>query len=404
MLKSRALPEGFDTTHTLHSPYQGYQNPFEMPTSSLHPSAPGRANDTIRPVIVDSLSQAGQENATTSPISMASGFGDFYTTPNSISTVGNLSPISPASDRSHLFSPPASQGTSPRNVNPFGRSSSFPTISSAYSYIPRVHLPERMPRPRTGSLASPLRSEMSHTAEPIQHELSQPITVTPLGSAPRAVHHRPMQDSSRTIQAYAGFGNEAMADLTPVKPDETTLYSWPSSQGLGIAVPMSHTQFRTNLTGFERPRYGSLTELSQIYDGRVDSSLRAPIQSAPLVAPHDFQLPQQQPNTYSNLSYPQPYERLDQFSHAGHQPFPSAHGISNQTGNSHSVRTQERQPFALHCLPQQEAPKNPVQPRQQTSSLSLQSQEQPGSQPRSEETINREENDLTPKPDEGTKN
>lgn len=112
MLKSRALPVGFDTTHALH-----YMDnpPSQVGTvgSSLfsHPNHHGhdigRSNTTGR---------GWPNNAETeliSPVSMSTSFGDLYSVPGSLAP-GMFSPTSPSSEISQFFTPPMSQGTSLR--------------------------------------------------------------------------------------------------------------------------------------------------------------------------------------------------------------------------------------------------------------------------------------------------
>ncbi|KAL9041457.1 MAG: hypothetical protein Q9214_004104, partial [Letrouitia sp. 1 TL-2023] len=81
MLKSRALPEGFDTTQALHSPYEGYLSSTEtLANPSLYASL-NRGSESIPISTEGSLNQVSQDEGMISPVSMASSFGDYYTTP-----------------------------------------------------------------------------------------------------------------------------------------------------------------------------------------------------------------------------------------------------------------------------------------------------------------------------------
>ena len=166
-MKSRALPDDFDMTQALHSPFgASISQPFSQPYSTPIASPASYAssfNDTgmIRPLMINGLRRESEDDSTISPISISSTFSSFYTPPASIPNSENLSPISPVGERAPFMNHSYSQNNSPRS-NPFSRSSSF-GANFPHPHIPRLQLHDRVSRTRADSLGSPLRSSMSYT-------------------------------------------------------------------------------------------------------------------------------------------------------------------------------------------------------------------------------------------------
>ena len=160
-------------TQTLHSPFgslpQPYSTPLASPSSYTSTFAEG---GMIRPLLIDEFRRQSEDDATISPISMGSTYGNLYTPPGSIPASENLSPISPVSERFNPMSSSISQ-TSPRGTNPF-RSNSFSALY-APQHIPKLHSHERVSRTRAESLASPLRSSMSYSANLLDYGGSQSL-------------------------------------------------------------------------------------------------------------------------------------------------------------------------------------------------------------------------------------
>jgi len=141
--------------------------PLASPVSYL----PAYHDGTImRPLMMEGLRRQSEDEMTTSPMSMSSAYGNFFTPPGSVVTSDNVSPVSTTSDRP-WNAMPGSLNTSPRNSNPFTRSSSF---STAYHHpqIPRLQLHDRVSRTRAESLGSPLRSSMSYTGNALDYRAS----------------------------------------------------------------------------------------------------------------------------------------------------------------------------------------------------------------------------------------
>lgn len=168
-MKSRALPEDFDMTHALHSPFNpginqpyahSYSTPMQSPAS--YSSAFNESGLVRPPLIVSGLRRDSEEESTISPISISSTFNTFYTPPGSIAASENMSPVSPSAERAPFNASPYHQGSGHRASNPFSRSGSFST--GIGSHIPRLHLAhDRFARSRAESLQSPLRTSMSYT-------------------------------------------------------------------------------------------------------------------------------------------------------------------------------------------------------------------------------------------------
>lgn len=210
MLKSRSLPEDFDMTQVLYSPY-GSQPPPGAPLASPnnffsnHPEA-----GALRPLVIENMKRSVDDDYVSSPLSPSSTYGNCFAPSGTGATSNdNISPVSAASDRAAFFASLSnSQTSSPRTSNPFTRSSSF---SAAYPranhpQIPRLQLHDRVSRSRAESLGSPLRTSISYTGNPLdygdglsssgmnipyssQHGLGSPVPQSPLDntSAPYGI-------------------------------------------------------------------------------------------------------------------------------------------------------------------------------------------------------------------------
>ena len=285
MLKSRALPEGFNATHALHSVYEGNPSFLELQTpNSIYPPTI-REGHPMRPLSTDTLSRMNENDGTISPISIASSFGDFYPTPGSLSTAENPSPISPASDMSHYFTPPTPQGTSPQGSNPFAGSDSFPNVYQTYQPNPRSSRQDTLSQSRKGSLASPLWMGMPRPAGTITQNAAD---VENLQSPVPLNEHRGRDVTAEIDMGLEGnviYGGVFGSQFTAAHHSIMRQRTWSLQHELGAGLPGG--SFANPMEAIPRPRFGSLTGLSQLYHTQT---LRD-IQSAPLAAPPDFQLP-----------------------------------------------------------------------------------------------------------------
>ena len=181
MMKSRALPDDFDMTQALNSPFGTLPQPYSTPMASPSSFASGFVETgTIRPLMIDSMRRQSEDDITMSPLSINSAYGGFYTPPGSVGASSqNISPaVSPVSERPNLTSHGPAQMHNQRGATQYFRSSSFSTGSRApqhsHPYVPRLQVHDRAGRARAESLASPLRSSMSYSGNALDYsELQQ---------------------------------------------------------------------------------------------------------------------------------------------------------------------------------------------------------------------------------------
>lgn len=167
-MRSRALPENFDMTQALHSPF-GAPTPnvgTPMPSPSAY-SHFGTDINAIRPLTLDTLRRVPDyENLShhyTSPTGMSPSVGAFGFTPPQSATE-TVSPNSAVSDLSAFGMHPRHPQESPRRL-PYGfgmgHSSSF---YGPHSQLSRLQTHDRFSRPIGEGVSSPLRTSMSYSA------------------------------------------------------------------------------------------------------------------------------------------------------------------------------------------------------------------------------------------------
>ncbi|KAL8751850.1 MAG: hypothetical protein Q9184_005923 [Pyrenodesmia sp. 2 TL-2023] len=257
MLRSRALPVGFDTIQALRyaSDSPAAAGPGG-PSSFFHPMQ--YAHDVRRPAIMTGGLRSGDEVAgITSPVSLASSFGDPLPTYGSVSASETFSSGSPSSERSHFFTPPISHGSSP-------------------------HM-QANSRPRAASLALPPHASMSHIAEHVEHDGLRS------GSLAQQRPFRP------DIQQNFAFGEETYTgtDLSQNIPH----HAYQGMPYLPHGPPPRHGITVTGQASYD-PSY---LMNSTTYPLRASESAVAqkqhimplrPLHSAPLAAPTEYLPPQ----------------------------------------------------------------------------------------------------------------
>ncbi|KXS95781.1 hypothetical protein AC578_6451 [Pseudocercospora eumusae] len=166
MMRSRALPSGFDTTQALHSPFGAQPSSMGAPMSSIggFPTYGGDSS-AVRPLTLDTLrrvpdyEQYGQQYA--SPTGVSPALGAFaFTPPQSASD--HLSPGSAASS----MSPYVLQQQAPYEASrrpPTGVPSSGHTAFAGQPHLQRLPLHERLNRTMGESTGSPLRTSVSYS-------------------------------------------------------------------------------------------------------------------------------------------------------------------------------------------------------------------------------------------------
>lgn len=171
MLRSRALPESFDMTQALHSPF-GTAPPTmgtPMPSPAAYSQFGNDAGGGVRPLTLDTLrrvpeyEQFGQPQYT-SPSGITPAMGQFAFTPPQSATE-TISPGSAVSDMSPFGFQPRAPQESPRRppfTGPMG--SGQPGYGSHPTQMPRLHMHDRFNRPIGETASSPLRTSMSYSA------------------------------------------------------------------------------------------------------------------------------------------------------------------------------------------------------------------------------------------------
>jgi hypothetical protein len=158
-MRSRALPDDFDMTQALHSPFGAIQN---VSSNLSSPSGYSSISDSnmIRPLSLESLRRV--DGSHMSPSMPYGGFA--YTPPQSVTDT--LSPVSPAGDSPFPYSPSLDGA---RRSNPFAGGLASPSTFTSHP-IPRLQMHDRE-RSRAESLTSPLRPSLSYHG---QNDMNSP--------------------------------------------------------------------------------------------------------------------------------------------------------------------------------------------------------------------------------------
>ena len=165
-MKSRALPEDFDMTQALHSPFganvsQPLTNHFSTPiVSPAYHSAFADRGIVRPPIIMSGLRRPSEDESTMSPMSASSAFNTFYTPPGSMPTSESLSPVSPMGDRAAFNNNYFQQHPTSANGKSFTRSSSFST--NLHPNTPRLKISQDR---RSDAVTSPLRTSVSYSTD-----------------------------------------------------------------------------------------------------------------------------------------------------------------------------------------------------------------------------------------------
>lgn len=168
MMSSRALPDNFDMTQALHSPF-GAPTP-NMGTPMPSPGAFshfGNEGNSIRPLTLDTLRRVPDYehfNAQyTSPTGMNQGVGAYGFTPPQSATE-TISPSSAVSEISPFGMHSRHLQESPRRP-PYGFGASHSSsYYGSHAQLSRLHVHDRFSRPINESVSSPLRTSMSYSA------------------------------------------------------------------------------------------------------------------------------------------------------------------------------------------------------------------------------------------------
>lgn len=145
MIKSRAVPEGFDTRRSLHSPYLRSPHamgvPMKVDEENAHPS------DMANPLGGNHIS---------SPSSVSSNPDGSYAAASSVTTSGAMSPVSSLHETPYVSESSLSPRANPHPMSRYPRSLSFPQIYHNLSRPSNHPDAEQASRRRAESLAAPL--------------------------------------------------------------------------------------------------------------------------------------------------------------------------------------------------------------------------------------------------------
>lgn len=229
MIKSRAVPEGFDTTRSLRSPY--LRSRQERGRSLKAEEDNAHSCDTTCPP---------DENLIDSPSSISSNPDSFYAAASSVSTSEAMSPES--SRRETPF--PSDSSLSPRAksqpIKRYSRSLSFPQVYHSRSPHPNYSDLEQTSRRRAESLATPLGIEFPFAEVGWEHSSSYTSrTDRPSYAAPNSHLDHGLQN---------GFGVPANSDLsagqsiftTEMQLSQSSDRWWPDCQIPAAAPPPQH--------------------------------------------------------------------------------------------------------------------------------------------------------------------
>lgn len=163
MMRSRALPDDFDMTQALHSPFgaagHGVGTPLASPATNFSPSFP--EGNMVRPLSLDTIRRF-PEGPQISPGGVPPPFGGYSFTPPQSAT-DTSSPVSATGEPNPFAYSSQPMDGSPRRPNPFVGGVTSASPFPQYPQVPRLQLHDRMARTRAESLCSPLRTSMSYS-------------------------------------------------------------------------------------------------------------------------------------------------------------------------------------------------------------------------------------------------
>jgi hypothetical protein len=160
MMRSRALPDDFDMTQALHSPFGAIHNVGSSLSSPAGYSPTLSESSGIRPLNFDALRRMPGNNM--SPSIGPGAFGGFNFTPPQSND--GLSPVSPSGDSPFTTYSPTMDGQ--RRGNPFAGGVTSPSTFTSHPSIPRLQgLQDTLRGSRPEGLTSPLRTTLSYPGQ-----------------------------------------------------------------------------------------------------------------------------------------------------------------------------------------------------------------------------------------------
>jgi hypothetical protein len=209
MMSSRALPDNFDMTQALHSPFgaptPNMGTPMPSPGAFSHFGGEGNA---IRPLTLDTLRRVPDyeqfNSQYTSPTGMNPGVSAYGFTPPQSATE-TISPSSAVSEISPFGMHPRHPQESPRRP-PYGFNAA-PTSSyyGSHAHLSRLHVHDRFSRPISEAVSSPLRTSMSYSSLASASHIQPSGRASSFSEHPSATSERP-QLRSLTNPVTSGTG------------------------------------------------------------------------------------------------------------------------------------------------------------------------------------------------------
>lgn len=238
MIKSRAVPEGFDTRRSLHSPYLRSPHVTGMPTKADEENA--HPSDLAHPQGANQIS---------SPSSVSSNPDGFYAAASSVSTSGAMSPVSSLHETPYVSESSLSPRANPHPINRDSRSLSFPQIYHTLSRPSNCPDLEQASRRRAESLAAPLGAGLPFAEVDWNHSSSHQSRIERASYA--RTNHYPRKDLSNPFgipaNAHATAAQEICASENQANNCSDMLwsdFSIPTSgPPLPHDVPASHPEF-----------------------------------------------------------------------------------------------------------------------------------------------------------------
>lgn len=185
MLKSRALPDDFDTTQVLRTPFDGKTSdtPVASPLESGPPAGPCLvANRRFQMLLTDGLQRMNEDDYVISPLSSTSTTGNGFPA-TADRHLDSYPPPGPGVGRGPPAAPIPELQRNTRGPFPFPRSSSF----SESSFNTGLHFPGRFSRP-----GEPLNHpSMPYGRRPLEFGMNRPANGMIVGYD----HHRPLEGS-----------------------------------------------------------------------------------------------------------------------------------------------------------------------------------------------------------------
>ncbi|KAI9715181.1 MAG: hypothetical protein M1812_006160 [Candelaria pacifica] len=223
MMRSRALPEGFDTTQALHPRYGEVQSMGRTLAYDASYSPPFEDEGVVPPLTLDCLRRTGGDHAIITPPSTDASFeASLFTPPGSAL-------ISPRSKRDTcLQSPysPDSDAISPLSGNPFSRSGIPTSGFHTQTRVPSLQLHKTDSRTEAQSLVSSPKRESQYSPRSLAFS-SYSGAHRPSLTGPQPQEHDVDQISSHYTEQRYSVPYSEVAQLQGLQPQRQSQARFP---------------------------------------------------------------------------------------------------------------------------------------------------------------------------------